>query len=71
MMKRTEPKVIEIKAEELQETLQLAATAMGETHYERIKAVFEAYAYVIDELGKKRVAVRRLQKLLFGAKTVL
>ena len=68
-MKRTEPKVIEIKAEELQETLQLAATAMGETHYERIKAVFEAYAYVTDELGKNRVSLSRLKKLIFGAKT--
>jgi transposase len=69
MMKRTEPKVIEIKAEELQETLQLAATAMGEMHYERIKAVFEAYAYVTDELGKNRVSLSRLKKLIFGAKT--
>ncbi|MFV1968276.1 MAG: IS66 family transposase [Pirellulaceae bacterium] len=69
MMKRTEPDIIEIKAEELQETLQHAETAMSEKDYERIKAVFEAYAYVTDELGKKRVAVGRLQKLLFGAKT--
>ncbi len=69
MMKRTEPNIIEINAEELQETLQHAAVSMDKTHYETVKAVFEAYAYVTDELGKNRVALRRLQKLLFGAKT--
>ena len=69
MMKRTDPNIIETSAEELQETLQHAATSMDKKHYETVKAVFEAYAYVTGELGKNRAAVSRLQKLLFGAKT--
>jgi len=69
MMKRTEPTIVEINVEELQEILQRAETEMSEEDYEYIKAIFEAYVYVTSELGKKRVSLGRLKKLLFGAKT--
>ncbi len=69
MMKPTEPTIIEMKTEELRETLQHALTSMDTKHYERVKAVFEAYVYITNELGKNRVTLGRLRKMLFGAKS--
>jgi hypothetical protein len=69
MMKRTEPKIIELSVEQLQGMLQYLQTTVDEKHYELIKALIDSYTYLTDALSQKRVAVGRLQKLLFGART--
>ena len=69
MMKRTEPKVIELGVEKLQGMLQDLQTTVDEEHYELVKAFVDSYTYLIHALSQKRVAVGRLQKLLFGART--
>jgi len=69
MTKRTEPTIIDRSEEELQELLQRAQRRLDQEDFEVFQAIVKSYQYLTDELGKKRVAVRRLQKLLFGART--
>ena len=68
-MKRTEPKVIELSVEQVQEILQRLAPVTNDKDYETIRGVFESYAYLTDLLGKKSTTIGRLRKMLFGAST--
>ncbi len=68
-MKRTEPKVIELNTKKLEKVLDRAESALAEDDYETIKAVVESYAYIAELVGDKNTTIRRLRKLLFGART--
>ena len=68
-MKRTEPKVIELNTKKLEKVLDRAESALAEDDYETIKAVVESYAYIAELVGDKSTTIRRLRKLLFGART--
>ena len=68
-MKRTEPDVVELSIEELHRVLERAELLLQKPDYEAIKLVVQAYRYIADELGKSRVSVGRLKRLLFGART--
>ena len=68
-MKRTEPKVIELDTNKLETVLSRAESALTEEDYETIKAVVESYAYIAELVGDKNTTIRRLRKLLFGART--
>ena len=69
-MKQTEPTILELSAEELQDILQyLEGLGMSNEHHEIVKAIIESYAYLLGQLGKKNVTIGRLQKIIFGAGT--
>jgi hypothetical protein len=69
MTKRTEPKIIDVSAERLQEISQYFEAVVDAEHYEFFRALLESYTYLIDVLNRKNVSLGRLQKLLFGART--
>jgi len=68
-MKRTEPKVIELNTKKLEKALDRAESALDEEDYETLKGVVESYAYIAELVGDKNTTIRRLRKLLFGART--
>jgi hypothetical protein len=68
-MKRTEPKVIELNTKKLERALDRAESALDEEDYETLKGVVESYAYIAELVGDKSTTIRRLRKLLFGART--
>jgi hypothetical protein len=68
-MKRMEPKIIDVSAEELQEMLQYFEAVTNGRHFELLQALLESYTYLIGELSKKNITVSRLQKIVFGART--
>jgi len=46
-----------------------AETGLDKEDYATIKAVVESYAYLADLVGDKNTTIRRLRKMLFGART--
>ena len=68
-MKRTEPKVIDLNTKKLERVLGRAESALDKEDYETVKAVVESYAYITELVGDKNTTIRRLRKLLFGART--
>jgi len=68
-MKRTQPKIIELDAEKLQEALQHAEATLNDEDYTIFKALAESYAYIADLVDDKNITIGRLRKMLFGAST--
>jgi hypothetical protein len=69
MTKRTEPEIIELNTEELQQVLQYLDSAPEDRRREIIKAIIESYTYLTNLVGKKSTTIGRLRKMLFGAST--
>ena len=69
IMKRTQPKIIELNVERVQRALQHAEAALHDEDYEIIRALADSYAYITDLVGEKNITIRRLRKMLFGAST--
>jgi hypothetical protein len=69
MMKRTEPKMLDVSVEELQEISQYFEAVVDAKHYEFFQALRDSYTYLVDVLNQKNVSISRLKKLLFGART--
>lgn len=68
-MKRTEPQFIELNETQLQEIRQAIEAHLPANIYVWVKAIIDAYVYLLALLGRKSITIRRLQKLLFGART--
>ena len=52
MTKRTEPEIIELNAEELQQVLQYVESAPEDKRREVLKAIIESYVYLTSLVGK-------------------
>ncbi len=69
-MKRTEPQVVDLEAEELQGMLRRAERKQfRDEDYETVQVLARSYAYLTDVLKGKEMSVARLRKMLFGAGT--
>jgi len=69
-MKRTEPQLIDMEARQLQDMLRRAERReFIDEDYDTVQVLGQSYAYLINTLQGKDISVRRLRKLLFGAKT--
>ena len=68
-MTDTDPTVIELSPEQLQWIMQFLEAQAQDSPGPVIKSIVEAYVCLVVELSKKRVNIRRLQRLLFGART--
>jgi transposase len=66
-MKPSKPKLIDVKADELEPFLQRAKAVLNEEDYETFKALVESYVYVTQMVEDKRTTINRLRKLLFGS----
>jgi transposase len=69
IMKQTQPTILELGMNNLEELLERAEAALGKEDYATIKSLIESYAYIADLVSNKNITISRLQKLLFGAKT--
>jgi transposase len=69
MMKRTEPEMLDVSDEELQEILQYFEAAVDAKHFVFLRALVDSYTYLVEVLNSKNVSISRLQKLVFGART--
>jgi transposase len=67
MMKPTQPKIIELDRNRVQEALNRAEATLPDEDYEIFKALAESYAYIADLVGEKNITIGRLRKMLFGA----
>jgi hypothetical protein len=68
-MRRRRPEVLVLKMEELETILERAGTsALDEESIKKLKAMGETLAWLMGELEKKRIDIKRLCKILFGAK---
>lgn len=65
----TEPTIIELDMNDLEDALRRAESALSEKDYALFKAVCESYAYLSDLVSDKNTTISRLRKMLFGAKT--
>jgi len=63
------PERIDIDMIELEAILDRAKASLTEEEYKKIHAALETLLFLTKELGKKRVAIKRLKDLLFGAST--
>lgn len=68
-MRSTTATIFALDMHRLDDVLQRAARTLPEEDYAILKAVAESYAYLTDLVGDKQTSIRRLRKLLFGAKT--
>jgi len=63
------PERLDIERSELQAILERVKANLSAEEYDTLHAAFETLLFLTQELGKKRVSIQRLQKLLFGATT--
>jgi transposase len=69
-MMSTEPTIIEIAMDELEDILRRAeAKQFNDQDYETAKTVLKSYVELLCMLKRKDASIGRLQKLLFGAST--
>lgn len=60
---------MDIEMSELEAILERIKDRLSQEEYDKLHAVFETLVFLTQELGKKRVSIQRLKKLLFGAAT--
>jgi transposase len=65
----TTPRIVDLDMERLDAALRRAETALSDEDYATLKAVVDSYAYLAELVGDKNTSIRRLRKLLFGART--
>ncbi len=63
------PPIIDVNNAQLEEVLHRVEQALDERDVELIRAVFQSYLYVTDLVEDKNTSLRRLRRLLFGART--
>src|SRR5262249_17704310 len=63
------PAIIEVDSPRLEEVLGRAEQALTKEDVELIRAVVEAYRYVVDLVDDKNTSIGRLRQVLFGART--
>lgn len=68
-MARSKPRVIEVSTEKLREALRRAESALPAEDVQLFKDVADSYDYLAELIGDKNTSIRRLRKLLFGART--
>ena len=69
-MKRTEPKVIELDTNKLEEVLgRVEVNRVTAEDYETIRTLSQSYVHLLELLKDKNTKIGRLRKLLFGAST--
>jgi transposase len=61
--------IIEVDSPRLEEVLGRAEQALTQEDVELIRAVVEAYRYVVDLVDDRNTSIGRLRQLLFGART--
>jgi transposase len=66
---RNSPEIVEVDSTQLEEVLRRVEQALDEKDTKLIRAVFQSYVYVADLVEDKNTSIRRLRKLLFGART--
>jgi transposase len=66
---RPVPEIIEVDSPRLEEVLGRAERALTQEDVELIRAVVEAYRYVVDLVDDKNTSIGRLRQLLFGSRT--
>jgi transposase len=66
---RHAPEIIEVDSSRLEEVLGRAEQALTQEDVELIRAVVEAYRYVVDLVDDKNTSMGRLRQLLFGSRT--
>jgi transposase len=66
---RHAPEIIEVDGPRLEEVLGRAEQTLTAEDVALIRAVFEAYRYVVDLVDDKDTSIRRLRQLLFGKRT--
>ena len=66
---RHAPEIIEVDSPRLEEVLGRAEQALTPEDVELIRAVVEAYRYVVDLVDDKNTSIGRLRQLLFGSRT--
>src|SRR5215813_10964439 len=66
---RHAPEILEVDSPRLEEVLGRAEQALTQEDVELIRAVVEAYRYVVDLVDDKNTSIRRLRQLLFGGRT--
>ncbi len=66
---RHAPEIIEVDSPRLEEVLGRAEQALTREDVELIRALVEAYRYVVDLVDDKNTSIGRLRQLLFGART--
>ncbi len=68
--KASPPKIIELKANEVDDLQQrIAARQLIERDYDIFAAILTAYYFVVNLLTRKKLTIARLKKLVFGART--
>src|SRR5262249_54876982 len=66
---RHAPEIIEVDCPRLEEVLGRAEQALTREDVELIRALVEAYRYVVDLVDDKNTSIGRLRQLLFGSRT--
>ena len=66
---RHAPEIIEVDSPRLEEVLSRAEQALPQEDVALIRAVVEAYRYVVDLVEDKNTSIGRLRQLLFGSST--
>ena len=66
---RHAPEIIEVDSPRLEEVLGRAEQALTREDVELLRALVEAYRYVIDLVDDKNTSIGRLRQLLFGSRT--
>src|SRR6516164_9634951 len=66
---RHAPEIIEVDSPRLEEILSRAEQALPPEDVALIRAVVEAYRYVVDLVDDKNTSIGRLRQLLFGSGT--
>lgn len=68
-MRRQQPEIIEVDPKRLQDVADRAKGTLDPEDAELIEKVFDSYEYLAGLVGQKNMSMKRLQKMLFGAKT--
>ncbi len=66
---KSHPDVIELDERELASKLDQIAVVMGEEVAQPFRQLFHWYAFLLQLLREKKLSIRRLRKMLFGAAT--
>ena len=66
---RHAPEIIEVDSSRLEEVLARAEQALRPEDVALIRAVVEAYRYVVELVDDKNTSIGRLRQLLFGSHT--
>ena len=63
------PEILAVNSQRVEGMLDRVATTLDEEDAELIRRIVESYDYITDLIEDKNTSIRRLRKLLFGAKT--